>query len=250
MQKRLYRDYAVAPLEYDLKKTSYGKLIHRIRGEKEEEGKKKDKKEGNKVPETCFNLTAETSQNDLAECHKKRNVIVSDLIAISDEMCQEHLQTIFGNDALFNVTTGTLTNVFSGAAALSGGLASGTRSLLSGLALFSNAERSLVNETVYKTMLATAITKKIGETRKKQREAIIQSLKENPDPIHLALLDVIDYHQTCSFMFGLQKALDEGTQDRPTPTPTPTASPQAPLPTPPPSPEPESTPTPEDDPSG
>jgi hypothetical protein len=215
IQENMYRDYAVLPLVYDLDEGGYGKLIRGIRG-----------KEREKVPEVCFNLTAAATPEVKEDCQQKSNMVISDLIAISDEMCQKHLQTIFGNDAAFNVTTGTLTNLFSGASALVGGLATSTKSLLSGLALFSNAQRSLVNEEVYKTMLVTAITKKIGETRKKQREAMIQSLKTGPDPIHIALLKVTEYHQTCSFMFGLQKALDEGTQARPdaTATPIPTST--------------------------
>jgi hypothetical protein len=60
----------------------------------------------------------------------------------------------------------------------------------------------------------TSVDKKIVELRDLKRASIYDSLKKgiNDYGMHEALRDVIAYHQSCSFMTGLQRALDEGTQ--------------------------------------
>jgi len=97
------------------------------------------------------------------------------------------MKTILGNEAAFNIVTCTLTNGFSGAATIVAGEI--TKSVLSGAAFFSNAERSLVNETVYKSELVTAVTKKIRETRGTKFDKIRKNLtqKRKADPQYVAV---------------------------------------------------------------
>ncbi len=199
----IYRDYSIRPLEYD---KQYSDLYNNLFGDAAN-GKMDAKCRGK-------DLLSDDQLNKL--CVYQRNLLIGDLIAISDGMCEKHMKTILGNEATVNIITGTLTNAFSGAATITTGAIG--KSILAGLAFFSNSERSLVNETVYKSVLVPAIIKKINEIRLNERNAIMTKYEANKGgkyedyPLNFALADIIKYHQTCSFMLGLQKALEEGTQ--------------------------------------
>jgi hypothetical protein len=209
IQSWLYKDYSVGPLQYDGKANPLLKAVV-----KDGDAEKKDQGQpakGGVVERYCADGTV-LDQNKQETCRYQRNIAVGDLIAISDEMCVKHIRTIFGNEAAWNIFTGTFTNAFSGAATIVGGEA--VKSAFAASAFFFNAERSLVNDVVYKTMLVPAVVQKIDETRNRERDDLIKT-KDKPYteyPLNIALLDVIKYHQTCWFMFGLQKALAEGTQ--------------------------------------
>lgn len=221
VQNHLYRDYAVTPLKYDLKQP-YGQLVRELR-----------EKPDPIIPEHCFGADAVPASGvaltpdaeRLIDCQQRRNMVIGDLVALSDDLCEQHIKTIFGNEAAVNITTGTLTNLFSGAATVIGG--SVAKSALSAAAFFSNSERSLLNETVYKSVLVSAVVRKIETMRRTDRGKIRETLKKRHSdyPIHIALLDVVEYHRSCSFMFGLQRALEEGTLTVPTPIPTLTPTP-------------------------
>ncbi|MFM0521699.1 MULTISPECIES: hypothetical protein [Caballeronia] len=148
-------------------------------------------------------------------CLVQRNFIVTDLMSKSRAACEAHKATIFGNEASWNIALGTLTNVFTGTAAVVGGPMG--KSILSALGLFSNATRSLINEEVYQKLLAPAIAVKIDEIRTAKASDIRTKLSGNSSttlsdyPMQTALLDVMEYHDDCSFMLGLQTALREGT---------------------------------------
>jgi hypothetical protein len=159
----------------------------------------------------CFNVPVDASK--AVGCQQQRNMATFLLLSASDAMCQSHLKTIFGNEASFNIISGTIANLASGWATVTSGLAA--KSAMSALSLFANAERSLVNETVYKNLLVTAVTAKIREAREAKAAAIIPGNLEkdiNKYPVMRAVYEVSDYHYTCSFMFGLEKALKEGIQ--------------------------------------
>jgi hypothetical protein len=162
------------------------------------------------VQKACFDaLTAQAPNKDT--CTMQRNQAIATLMLASDQICMAHRRSIYGNDAIANTTLGTLTNLFAGAATIATG--ENPKTIYAALALFFSSERSLVNETVYKQMLATAIDQKIEETRATKRAALKQSLQQDISayPVHQALSDVVDLHNSCSFMTGLQKALAEGT---------------------------------------
>lgn len=150
------------------------------------------------------------------DCAGLRNQAVSALVIGSADACLRHRRSMYGNEAAWNIGLGTLTNLFAGAASVV--TAEKSKSILAALALFSNSERSLVNETVYKQMLVTAVDRKIVETRDVKMQAIHASLAKDiaAYPVSQALEDVIALHNSCSFIDGLQKALHEGTQDTPT----------------------------------
>lgn len=160
------------------------------------------------VPQACF------ENGDESTCRGPRNAATAGLMAASDEICVTHVRTIYGNEAAYNLTLGTMTNLFAGAAAIAE--QASKKSLFSGLALFSSAERSLINETVYKTMLVTAVSRKIREGRLEHRNAILTKLRNETVASYSlteGVLDVLAYHHTCSFMYGLEKALEEGNQN-------------------------------------
>lgn len=158
------------------------------------------------VGKTCFSNTPEST------CNTSRNNAVASLLIASDDMCQKHLKSIFGNEAGVNIATGTVAIMSSGWATLTNGVAAKTS--LSALSTFANAERSLINETVYKERMVTAITTKIRQAREQKSLDILHHFNDSiaTYPVMLALSDVVKYHYTCSFMYGLEKALDEGVQ--------------------------------------
>ncbi|QNB08949.1 hypothetical protein G5S34_20790 [Herbaspirillum frisingense] len=161
----------------------------------------------------CYAPLSAADQATLGSlCTQQRNLAVSALVMTSAEECLRYRRGLYGTEASWNIALGTTTSLFAGAAAVAGS-AQG-KSILGALALFSNSERSLINETVYKQMLVTAVDKKIVEMRDTKMLAIYGSMQGdvNVYPIYRAFGDVIDLHNTCSFVDGLQKALEEGTQ--------------------------------------
>lgn len=207
IDKRIYRDYSIRPLEYH---EQYKELLQGV-----------TKSNGNPdgfLSKECWD-GSELDGHGKKSCKYQRNLLIGDLIAISDGMCENHMKTILGNEATTNIITGTFTNAFSGAATITTGAIA--KSILAGLAFFSNSERSLINETVYKSVLVPAIIKKINEIRLNERNTLIKKYEDNKNadyedyPVSFAIADIIKYHQTCSFMVGLQKALEEGTQPAP-----------------------------------
>lgn len=145
------------------------------------------------------------------DCQTQRNYIVTVLVAKSNDTCEAHKATMFGNEASWNVSLGTLTNAFTGTAAVVGGPVG--KSIFSALGLFANAERSLVNEEVYQNLLVPAISEKIDEIRSTKLSVINTNMKTdvNTYSMYQAISDVMEYHNDCSFMLGLQTALKEGT---------------------------------------
>ncbi|MGE5506572.1 MAG: lipoprotein [Actinomycetota bacterium] len=201
-QDQAYGDYSVGQLSYDRSiNTAYGKLVSSINETFKDDG-------------TCFGpAPAATLATWKDDCTRKRHIVVGDLLALSNAMCEDHKRTIWGNEAATNIITGTLTNAFSGAATAVGGELA--KSALAAAAAFSSAERSLVNESVYKNALVPVVVKKITDARPSLRSALMEKVRTNDIdhyPMNEAVQDVLDYHYTCSFMWGLNKALEEGAQ--------------------------------------
>ncbi|HZW26708.1 MAG TPA: hypothetical protein VFF26_14615 [Gallionella sp.] len=162
------------------------------------------------VSQECF----KTAPANTVDCTSQRNQTISFLMAESNNLCVEHIKSIYGNEAAFNIATGSLAVLTAGWASISSG---GQTKTLSALSAFASAERSLVNETIYKSMLTSAIGTKIEEARATKGKALLLHKKEPYDNYRIedALYDIIDYHESCSFYSGLQKALKEGTQVTP-----------------------------------
>ncbi|SFW55253.1 hypothetical protein [Pseudomonas sp. NFACC04-2] len=167
------------------------------------------------IPVDCFNNPIPTTPTNLeSTCTIARNDGISAMVLASENLCVAHRKTIYGNDAAFNITAGSFTNLFAGASTVA--TAQVGKSILSALALLSNAERSLVNESVYKQMLVTSVDKKIIELRTDKAEQLYASLEEkniSDYSVNRALLDFYNFHESCSFMDGLRVALAEGTNE-------------------------------------
>jgi len=193
---KVYDGYAIKPMSGD--KAQQMKLLFADSGKP-------------LIEKKCFGIVA---SNETATCTEQRNMAVSFLMIESNALCTEHLKSIYGNEAALNISTGTLAAFSSGLAAISTG---GQAAALSALSAFSNAERSLVNETVYRNLLTTAIATKIGEMRTTRATALMnhQHLPISEYPAGTAILEMQDYHESCSFMKGLETALKEGTQTTP-----------------------------------
>lgn len=196
-----YTGYAVAPLNEDAL-SAYGALVKALQTASGSDAPLVDK--------ACFG-TAFTSPSG-EQCRAARNQAMAALVMGSETMCVNHRRSIYGNEASANIALGTMTNLFAGAASVVTSVHG--KSVLAALALFSNSERSLVNETVYKQMLVTAVDRKIVELRELKGQALYSSLKLpiTDYSMHEALRDLTAFHVSCSFMTGLEKALDEGTQ--------------------------------------
>jgi hypothetical protein len=201
-ENQLYSGFAARQLSDDGALEPYGKLVKTL-------VRDKDSAVG-WVDAACF--ASPVADKDRSACAIARNQTVAVLAVASSDLCVKHRQSIYGREATLNVTLGSLTNLFAGAAAVARSEAAKT--LYAALALFSNSERSLVNETVYKTMIVTAVDQKIVETMETRAQALDQSQTKSIDEfgMHQALRQVIELHNACSFMNGLRLALAEGTR--------------------------------------
>lgn len=199
----LYRGYSVTPLTLD---DQYNKLVRQLTIKKSNAAGQTV--EVGLVKDECFQPSTKTT-----DCERQRNQAISALIISSEHACLIHRRSIYGKDAAWNLTLGTMTNLFAGAASVV--TLEKHRPIFAALALFSNSERSLVNETVYKQALIQGVDKKIIEMRNAKMQSMHDSLKLTIDKYGMdeALRDVIMFHSSCSFMDGLQKALEEGTQN-------------------------------------
>lgn len=158
--------------------------------------------------DACF---ANSTTLEATACASKRNQVISMLMTESVYLCTEHLNSIYGREAAFNIATGSIAALSSGFAAVA---TAGRASTLSALSAFATAERSLVNETVYKSMLTTAIGTKISQLREQKGGALLKRKAETIESYGLeeAIQEALMFHDSCSFRVGLQVALAEGTQ--------------------------------------
>jgi hypothetical protein len=147
-------------------------------------------------------------------CLLERNEAIAALMIGSEAQCLEHRRSIYGNDAGYNVTLGTAAGLFAGAASVLTKTHPYQSSILGALSAFSISERALVNETIYKTMIVSAVDKKILDLRDTKAQAIKAKFNSSLSnwPVNQALADWVDFHSSCSFITGLQLALAEGTQ--------------------------------------
>lgn len=197
-----YKHYAITDLANDKSPSAYQELVAQLQ-----------KDSVQILPEKCFAIPV--AHTDVAECGKRRNTAISALIVNSEKLCVDHRKSIYGNEALVNITAGSFTNLFSGLATAVP--EASLKTTFSALSLFSNAERSLVNETVYKTALVTAVDAKIVQHRNELAHGLYEKFNQDITKYSAdqAIHDIMVFHYSCSFMDGLRLALEEGTQERP-----------------------------------
>ncbi|MDX7785995.1 MULTISPECIES: hypothetical protein [Aeromonas] len=157
------------------------------------------------VSKKCFSVTS----ND-GECKQERNIAISTIMLTSEEICLIHRRNMYGNEAGSNLILGSFTNLFTGVSTVISPATS--KSIFSALALFSNAERSLINESIYKEMLVSAIDNKIVTKRTEAAIDIFKRMDKTVEEYSVAqaMFDVTTFHSKCSFMEGLRYALIEG----------------------------------------
>lgn len=124
----------------------------------------------------------------------------------SDKICTVHLSKIFGNRAVTNATLG----IVASGAGIAGGLVSGTAAnALSGSSGFLTADRSILNEEIYRNYVAEAIIKEIIDNRNNLKNSILADIVAGPDSASAILgpqellQRVLEYHNNCSFYAGL-----------------------------------------------
>ena len=135
----------------------------------------------------------------LEPSRRARNRLVRQLMTLSDELCAKHEADIMAQSAATNVILGTATSIFAGAGAIVGGIAA---QALSGGGAFSNATRATINEEIYAKHFAPSIVRSIHSDRPPKGAGIERRLENDTPldyPIDLALKEVNDYHQACSF---------------------------------------------------
>lgn len=196
LKEDLYADYAPKPLSEAVDDNAYNDLRAAVQ------------KDIFKDSEDCFTVDSITDENQKNQCLAGRKIMVASLIGASNAVCLEHLKSIYGNEAATNLVLGTLALGTSAAGAVAGG--AGTKSILAALSAFFIGEQSLINSVVYKEVVVPAVVKNIREMRDAQL-SVLQS-HDNDDiaayPVSAAMADVLKYHESCSFLLGLQRALD------------------------------------------
>lgn len=149
---------------------------------------------------------------------RARNRLARQLMTLSDELCAKHEADIMAQSAATNVILGTATSVFAGAGAIVGGIAA---QALSGGGAFTNATRATINEEIYAKHFAPSIVRSIHADRPPKGAGIERRLAIDSPlayPIDLALKEVNDYHQACSFHNAIVRVSSATERTMPTET--------------------------------
>lgn len=195
-----YQGYAAKPIDVSERRTVYDKIETAVRAR-------------TKASADCFPDQYQPGQASV-DCKGVRNQVIAYLMAESVELCRDHVSEIYGTEAGFNIATGSIAALTSGFAAISPGSRAQS---LAAISSFTSAERALVNESVYKNLLTTAIATKIEQQRGTLGKALLAKKSESYANYRIddAIYDVIDYHHACSFYKGMELALAEGTNTNP-----------------------------------
>lgn len=142
--------------------------------------------------------------NKLKECNAY-------LMRISDDICSLHLSSIFGNQAVTNVSLGVL----AAGTGIAGGLVPGlaAANALSGTSGFLTGSRALINEDVYQNYISGAIIKQILAKRKEVKNQIYSDLQNKTSSTGISKTEQIkqrvsEYHNECSFFSGVSSLVD------------------------------------------
>ena len=131
----------------------------------------------------------------------KRNILISDMIALSDKKCTWHKATVMSNANVWNIASGTASILFAGASSVVEHAK--TASDLAAAAAATSGVRSLVNQEIYADALVTTILRAIDVHREKKYAVIDAGLADNSYTVAQAVRDVQAYHDACSLMAGL-----------------------------------------------
>lgn len=140
---------------------------------------------------------------------EKLNEFIGYAVALSDKKCNEHKALIISNANAWNIGTGTAAILFAGAAAVIDHAK--TASDLAAAAAVTAGTQSLVNKQLYADAMGTTILRAIDVSRAKAKAKLVLGLDDNNYTLPRALMDIQEYHDSCSLMAGLvevTKALD------------------------------------------
>ena len=104
-----------------------------------------------------------------------RDFLVTQFMAVSDNLVERHKARILGNYAQTNATLGILTSLAGGLSAVFAPV--GTKSALGASSALFNSARATVNEEVFLNQVATTIVGAIDQDRRKLRIGLEQKLK-------------------------------------------------------------------------
>jgi hypothetical protein len=144
----------------------------------------------------------------------RRNEAQAELMTISDLDCKFYQSGIFGTQVGLNVATSLSAAGFSGLASLVTGRAAQN---LSAASAFLSTTRATINGEVYYNYVAPALIAEINANRAEARRRILAKRRcEVIDyPPARAVNDVLNYHESCSFISGLSTLLEKaGVQRR------------------------------------
>ena len=132
-----------------------------------------------------------------------RNALTSKILLLADDVCLQHKADIQGTATNLNLGLGSATTLFSGASTLATGTSAAT---LSAFATASNSTRSLVNEEVYQKAFSASILLAIDSDRASKKAPIVTGMKSSTTdyPIEMAIQQINEYHQSCSFVNGIE----------------------------------------------
>ncbi|MBM3503214.1 MAG: hypothetical protein FJX65_05005 [Alphaproteobacteria bacterium] len=140
-----------------------------------------------------------------AACGASRNAIIAEWIRISDDMCRRHLADVQSTSAVVNVGLSGITTLGSALATVVGSGA--TPAALSATAAITNSLRSTVNEEVYMRSIVPQLTDRTRTDRAGLGNQIREKMGRDTAyySIDIAVIDLAEYHASCSFARGLEK---------------------------------------------
>ncbi|MEO5373526.1 MAG: hypothetical protein H7840_04520 [Alphaproteobacteria bacterium] len=148
-------------------------------------------------------------------CLAIRNQYASLRLMQSNDICRDHVAHIFGNEAFYNVALGSGATL--SAAAATAVPAAMAKTLWAGASTIFSGERTLMNEQVYKQVIA----QKVGEAIRTKRDRLLAQIKSNLDSndiVKYSLFsvdaDISQYHEACSFQDGLVTVFNGDKNDK------------------------------------
>ncbi len=151
--------------------------------------------------------TAAGNPTKMAAAKLLRNRLTAAMLQRSKHICIYHKAAITANASTANFFAGIAAASLSATAAIVTG---GVSTILSTASALTTATRGKFNANFYRSYFAPAIVKEIEILRKDGRQAILS--KNDWDttiyPIDLAVIDVSNYHLTCSFLTGIVALTD------------------------------------------
>jgi hypothetical protein len=157
---------------------------------------------------------AANAKPNAADLQRFRNETVSEMMMQSDRLCDRHLASIFGTQAYVGLSTDIAGSLLSGGAAIATGIPARN---LSAAAAMVGATKSHISADIYQGKVATAINLIIRKERNALRTVLRsnQSCSPSTYTASQAVQDALNYHNMCSFEYGLSELVREASDTSP-----------------------------------